>query len=95
MDGRVRILDNIFIEQFWRTLKLDYVYLHPAGDGRILFKSLRAFTDYYNNARPHQGIGWHWYRNLERPPEIMDKRKTTWKENLLKSGNNPQGYSQF
>ncbi len=57
MDGRGRALDNIFIERFWRTLKQDYVYLHPAGDGRILFKGLRAFIDYYNNSRPHQGIG--------------------------------------
>lgn len=57
MDGRGRALDNIFIERFWRTLKQDYVYLHPVGDGRILFKGLRAFIDYYNNSRPHQGIG--------------------------------------
>jgi len=57
MDGRGKALDNIFIEQFWRTLKQDYVYLHLGGDGRILFKGLRAFIDYYNNSRLHQGIG--------------------------------------
>ena len=33
MDGKGRAIDNIFIERFWRTLKYDYVYLHPASDG--------------------------------------------------------------
>jgi putative transposase len=36
MDGRGRATDNIFIERFWRTLKQDYVYLHPAESGTEL-----------------------------------------------------------
>jgi len=84
MGGRGRAVDNIFIKHFCCTLKQDYVYLHSAGDERILFKGLRVFIDYYNNSRLHQGLSrLHWYRNLERPPEIMDKRKITWKGNLL------------
>lgn len=29
MDGRGRALDNIFIERLWRSVKQEYVYLHP------------------------------------------------------------------
>lgn len=57
MDGKGRATDNIFIERFWRTVKQDYVYLHPAENGTYLFKGLKMFIDYYNNQKPHQGIG--------------------------------------
>jgi len=57
MDGKRRAIDNIFIERFWRTLKQDYVYLHPATDGAELFTGLKAFFNYYNTKKAHQGIG--------------------------------------
>lgn len=31
MDGKGRWVDNIFIERFWRSVKQDHVYLHPAS----------------------------------------------------------------
>jgi putative transposase len=37
MDSRGRCLDNIWIERFWRTVKREYVYLHPAENGKVLF----------------------------------------------------------
>jgi putative transposase len=57
MDGKGRALDNIFIERLWRTVKVDYVYLHPAQDGLELYNGLKEFFDYYNNHQAHQGIG--------------------------------------
>ena len=57
MDGKRRAIDNIFIERFWRTLKQDYVYLHPATDGTELFTGLKDFFNYYNTKKAHQGIG--------------------------------------
>ena len=57
MDGKGRATDNIFIERFWRTLKQDYVYLHPAGSGTELYLELKEFIDYYNYEKTHQGIG--------------------------------------
>jgi putative transposase len=57
MDGKGRAIDNIFIERFWRTVKLDYVYLHPAEDGTQLYIGLKGFFGYYNNQKTHQGIG--------------------------------------
>jgi len=34
MDGKGRATDNIFIERFWHTVKQDYIYLHPAENGK-------------------------------------------------------------
>jgi putative transposase len=56
MDSKGRALDNIFIERFWRTLKFDYVYLHPASDGLELYQGIKQYIHYYNNELHHQGI---------------------------------------
>lgn len=57
MDGKGRATDNIFIERLWRTIKQDYVYMHPATDGLELFQGLKGFIDFYNYEKTHQGIG--------------------------------------
>lgn len=57
MDGKGRAIDNIFIERFWRSLKYDYVYLHPASDGLELYQGLKEYFKYYNHELHHQGIG--------------------------------------
>lgn len=57
MDGKGRAIDNIFIERFWRSLKYDYVYLHPANDGLELYQGLEEYFNYYNHELHHQGIG--------------------------------------
>ncbi len=64
MDGKGRAIDNIFIERLWRTVKQDYVYLHPADNGLELYKGLRLFFDFYNYEKTHQGI------DRKRPAEI-------------------------
>lgn len=56
MDGKGRAIDNVFIERFWRSLKYDYVYLHPAGDGLELYQGLKKYMHYYNYELHHQGI---------------------------------------
>ena len=56
MDGKGRVIDNIFIERFWRTLKYDYVYLNPANDGLELYQGLKDYINYYNHELHHQGI---------------------------------------
>ena len=57
MDGKGRAIDNIFIERLWRTVKQDYVYLHPAESGTELYSGLKVFFIYYNTRKSHQGIG--------------------------------------
>ncbi len=56
MDGKGRAIDNIFIERFWRSLKYDYVYLHPANDGLELYQGVKEYIHYYNHDLHHQGI---------------------------------------
>lgn len=57
MDGKGRATDNIFIERLWRTVKQDYVYLHPEDNGLSLYQGLKKFFEFYNNEKTHQGIG--------------------------------------
>ncbi|UWZ79755.1 IS3 family transposase [Geoalkalibacter halelectricus] len=57
MDGKGRAIDNIFIERLWRTVKQDYVYLHPAQNGWELHQGLKDFFIRYNTKKTHQGIG--------------------------------------
>jgi putative transposase len=57
MDGKGRAIDNIFIERLWRTVKQDYVYLHPAQNGWELYQGLNVFFTEYNTQKTHQGIG--------------------------------------
>ena len=56
MDGKGRAIDNIFIERLWRTVKQDYVYLHPVSDGLELYHGLNEFFMNYNTRKSHQGI---------------------------------------
>lgn len=57
MDGKGRAIDNIFIERFWRTIKYDYVYMHPSNDGLELYQGVKEYINYYNHSLCHQGIG--------------------------------------
>lgn len=56
MDGKGRAIDNIFIERFWRTIKWDYIYLHPYNNGTQMYSGISDFIHRYNR-KAHQGIG--------------------------------------
>jgi putative transposase len=53
MDGKGRALDNVFMERFWRSLKYEYVFLHPLEDGAALKAGLHTYITWYNQRRPH------------------------------------------
>ncbi len=56
MDGRGRCFDNIFVEQLWRSLKYEEVYLqdyHQVPEARA---SIRSYFEFYNFDRPHQSL---------------------------------------
>lgn len=44
------------IERFWQTLK-KHLAAHPAATLAELQATLDAFSDYYNNTRPHRALG--------------------------------------
>ena len=56
MDGRGRCKDNIWIERFWRSIKQDYIYLHPTSDVLELRAGIDKWIRFYNYERPHQGL---------------------------------------
>jgi putative transposase len=56
MDGRGRCQDNIFIERLWWTVKHQYIYLHCFDSGSQLRAGLKAWFEFYNRERSHQGL---------------------------------------
>jgi len=57
MDGKGRAIDNIFIERFWRTIKYEYIYLHPSNGGKGLYEGIEEYIRFYNHERKHTSIG--------------------------------------
>lgn len=53
MDGKGRALDNVWIERFWKSLKYDYIFLHPADDGFELFEGVQNHIGYYHHKIHH------------------------------------------
>ena len=59
MDGRGRSLDNVFIEQVWRSLKYEALYLHELAVGFVAQRVIDEWIAFYNNERPHSALGGH------------------------------------
>jgi putative transposase len=57
MDGKGRVIDNIFIERFWRTLKYEEVYTKSYESVWECKKSIGEFIEKYNTQRLHQSLG--------------------------------------
>jgi len=58
MDGKGSYNDNLFIERLWRTVKYEEVYLKAYRDGSEAKNALADYFHFYNNQRPHQGLGY-------------------------------------
>jgi len=70
MDGRGRALDNIFVERLWRSVKYEDVYLRGYETAPELYRGLIRYFRYYNEERPHQGLGYWTPAEVYRgPPE--------------------------
>jgi len=57
MDGKGRAMDNIMVERLWRTVKYEEIYIKDYETVEDLIKGLREYFWFYNNERPHQGLG--------------------------------------
>lgn len=58
MDGKGRALDNVFVERLWRSVKYEKIYPSGYETLRELKKGLREYFRFYNDERPHQGLGY-------------------------------------
>lgn len=56
MDGRGRVMDNIFVERLWRTVKYEEVYLKDYRSVEEAVENLRLYFDFYNRERLHQAL---------------------------------------
>lgn len=48
MGGRGRVLDNVFIERFWRSLKQKKIYLTELYSVRDAKTAIAEYMDFYN-----------------------------------------------
>jgi len=56
MTGKLRALDNQAIERFWRTIKLDEVYLNDYESMVEAMQRIGMFIEQYNSIRPHTSL---------------------------------------
>lgn len=77
MDGKGRCIDNVFIERLWRSVKYEDIYIKEYKNGWELQVGVKAYFQFYNKERRHQGI------NDELPEERYFSSKTSqnfWEE---------------
>lgn len=53
MYGKRRVLDNVWIERFWKSLKYDHIYLNSVDDGFELYGGVQNHIDYYHQKTHH------------------------------------------
>ena len=46
------------VERLWRTVKYENIYIKAYADGWQLESGLKAYFDFYNHRRFHQGLGY-------------------------------------
>jgi putative transposase len=57
-DGRGRVLDNVFVERLWRSLKYEGIYIKDYDRVLDLESGLTAYSRFYDEERPHQSLGY-------------------------------------
>ena len=70
MDGCGRVLDNIFVERFWRTMKYEWLYLNDYDTVKKLSRGLQNYLEFYNNERLHSSL------DYQTPSEIYFQKKS-------------------
>lgn len=58
MDGKARWVDNVIIERWFRSLKVEYIYINDYNSPRELRVGISKYVDTYNRLRPHQGLAY-------------------------------------
>lgn len=69
MDGKGRVIDNIFTERLWRTLKYEEVYIRDYQSVSEARQGISNYMNFYNVERPHQSL------NDRTPAEMYFGRK--------------------
>jgi len=56
MDGKGRATDNICIERFWRSAKVERIYLNEYNGINELKEDVKDYIDFYNHRRFHETL---------------------------------------
>ena len=56
MDGKGRATDNIAIERFWRSAKVERIYLNQYNTIKELKEDVADYMDFYNYRRFHETL---------------------------------------
>ncbi|OUS35165.1 hypothetical protein A9Q94_13640 [Rhodobacterales bacterium 56_14_T64] len=54
--GKGRLLDNIFIERLWHSMKYECVYLHAWESGSDAKVGVKEWMEFYKRKRPHSAL---------------------------------------
>ena len=78
MDGKGRATDNICIERFWRSAKVERIYLNEYNSIKELKEDVRDYIHFYNHKRFHQALNYKkpmsfYYDSLKSNDENYDK----------------------
>lgn len=58
MDGKSRWADNIMIERWFRSLKVEQLYPNEYDSPRELRRLVSWYVEEYNGIRPHEALGY-------------------------------------
>lgn len=56
MDGKSRWAENIMVERWFRSLKVEELYVNEYASPRILRKAIAAYIQQYNTVRPQEAL---------------------------------------
>jgi putative transposase len=56
MDGKARWVDNVIIERWFRSLKVEEIYISCYESPRELRNGIKEYVRKYNNERPHSSL---------------------------------------
>ena len=58
MDGKGRWIDNVIIERWFRSLKVERIYINECNSPKELRNDIADYIAEYNNHRPHQSMNY-------------------------------------
>jgi putative transposase len=58
MDGKGRATDNICIERFWRSAKVEKIYLNEYDRVSVLKQDIKEYIEFYNHKRFHETLNY-------------------------------------
>jgi putative transposase len=80
MNGKGRVIDNIFVKRLWRTVKYEDIYFKAYLNGCQLEVELQACFKFYNCCRFHQTLA---HRT---PGVVLVRPSREWKQQREPNG---------